>query len=77
MSVDPESQETEKAATKPPRRSLGERVRSFARRWTGRLAPRDDETERKPLRTTQKVGAAAIAVAALGFWVVLLYLIVT
>lgn len=60
-----------------PHRTIGERVRSLTHRLIGRLAPRDDETERKPLRTRQKIGAAVISVGALGFWWVFLYFIVT
>jgi len=77
MAAEPASEQTDQAPESKPRRSLGERVRSFARRWTGRLAPRDDETERTPIRTTQKLGLTVIALGALGFWVVVLYLIVT
>lgn len=62
---------------KMPRRTIGEKVRSLTHRLMGRLAPPDDETKKKPLRTAQKVGLAVFAIGAMGFWAVFLYVVVT
>lgn len=77
MTVDPKPDETEETPPRHARRGIGERVRSSVHRLIRRIAPPDDETERTPLRTGQKIGVAVIALGALGFWSVLLYLIVT